>query len=99
MMQSLIKVPEVASTMREMSKEMMKVSTFKSFTHNLTLNNMCNIRHSIYDLQAGIIEEMMDETLDTVTGIDEDDMEEEIQKEVDKVGSSRDEFVKLSRIS
>ena len=28
---------------------------------------------------------MMDETLDTVTGIDADDMEEEIQQEVDKV--------------
>ncbi|KAK7604493.1 hypothetical protein V9T40_005679 [Parthenolecanium corni] len=58
MMQNLIKVPEVAATMREMSKEMMK---------------------------AGIIEEMMDETLDSVTGIDTEDMEEEIQNEVDKV--------------
>lgn len=28
---------------------------------------------------------MMDETLDSVTGIDTEDMEEEIQKEVDKV--------------
>lgn len=38
-------------------------------------------------MQAGIIEEMMDETLDTVTGVDTDDMEEEVQKEVDKVKS------------
>lgn len=28
---------------------------------------------------------MLDETLDTVTGIDVDDMEDEIQKEVEKV--------------
>ncbi|XKL66344.1 hypothetical protein PGB90_009764 [Kerria lacca] len=58
LVQNLIKVPEVAATMRDLSKEMMK---------------------------AGIIEEMMDETLDTVTGIDTEEMEEEIQKEVDKV--------------
>ncbi|XP_065210510.1 charged multivesicular body protein 3 [Planococcus citri] len=58
MMQNLVKVPEVAATMRDLSKEMMK---------------------------AGIIDEMLDETLDSVTGEDVDDMEEEIQTEVNKV--------------
>lgn len=58
MMQNLVKIPEVAATMRELSKEMMK---------------------------AGIIDEMLDETLDSVTGEDVDDMEEEIQTEVNKV--------------
>lgn len=55
-MQSLVRLPEVANTMREMSKEMMK---------------------------AGIIEEMMDETMESLE--DTDEMEEEAQSEVDKV--------------
>ncbi|XP_012222828.1 charged multivesicular body protein 3 [Linepithema humile] len=55
-MQSLIKVPEVAATMREMSKEMMK---------------------------AGIIEEMLDETMDSIE--DSEDMEDEADEEVDKI--------------
>lgn len=55
-MQALVKLPEVAATMRDMSKEMMK---------------------------AGIIEEMIDETMESLEDVDE--MEEEAQKEVDKV--------------
>lgn len=55
-MQALVKLPEVAASMREMSKEMMK---------------------------AGIIEEMIDETMESLEDVDE--MEEEAQKEVDKV--------------
>lgn len=55
-MQSLVRVPEVAQTMRDMSKEMMR---------------------------AGIIEEMLDETMSGME--DEDEMEEEAQTEVDKV--------------
>jgi len=55
-MQSLIRVPEIAATMREMSKEMMK---------------------------AGIIEEMLDETMDSIE--DSEDMEDEADVEVDKV--------------
>lgn len=55
-MQALVRLPEVAATMREMSKEMMK---------------------------AGIIEEMIDETMESLEDVDE--MEEEAQKEVDKV--------------
>ena len=55
-MQALIKVPEVASTMRELSKEMMK---------------------------AGIIEEMMDEALDSIE--DSEELEDAADEEVDKV--------------
>ncbi|XP_050436926.1 charged multivesicular body protein 3-like [Adelges cooleyi] len=56
-MHSLIKVPEVAATMRELSKEMTK---------------------------AGIIEEMLDDTMESVMD-DPEDMEEEAQSEIDKV--------------
>ncbi|XP_053697061.1 charged multivesicular body protein 3 [Sabethes cyaneus] len=55
-MQALVKLPEVAAAMREMSKEMMK---------------------------AGIIEEMIDETMESLEDVEE--MEEEAQKEIDKV--------------
>nr|CAG4638765.1 EOG090X0EF4 [Cyclestheria hislopi] len=55
-MQQLIKVPEIASTMRELSKEMMK---------------------------AGIIEEMLEDTLESFE--DTDELEEQAQEEVDKV--------------
>lgn len=55
-MQALVKLPEVAATMRDMSKEMMK---------------------------AGIIEEMIDETMESLE--DTEEMEEEAQSEVDKV--------------
>lgn len=55
-MQRLIRIPEVAHTMQEMSKEMMK---------------------------AGIIEEMLDETMDSFE--DTEEMEEAAQSEVDNV--------------
>lgn len=55
-MQALIRLPEVAQVMQEMSKEMMR---------------------------AGIIEEMLDETMSGVE--DEEEMEEAAQSEVDKV--------------
>lgn len=55
-MQTLVRVPEVAQTMRDMSKEMMK---------------------------AGIIEEMLDETMDSLE--DEEEMEDAAQEEIDKV--------------
>lgn len=55
-MQALVRLPEVAHTMQEMSKEMMR---------------------------AGIIEEMLDETMSAVE--DEEEMEEAAQSEVDKV--------------
>lgn len=55
-MQNLVRLPEIANVMREMSKEMMK---------------------------AGIIEEMLDETMESVD--DTEELEEEVQAEVDKV--------------
>ncbi|KAI1287251.1 Charged multivesicular body protein 3 [Halotydeus destructor] len=58
LMNNLMKVHEISSTMQELSREMMR---------------------------AGIIEEMMEETMENVTGMDEDEMEEEAQAEVDKV--------------
>lgn len=54
--QSLVRVPEVAATMRDMSREMMR---------------------------AGIIEEMLEDTMGSLE--DEEEMEEEAQEEVDKV--------------
>lgn len=36
-------------------------------------------------MKAGLIEEMIEETVDEVTGIDEDEMEEQVAAEVDKV--------------
>lgn len=64
-MQSLVRVPEVAATMRELSKEMMK---------------------------AGIIEEMLDETMESVE--DSEEVEDEADEEIDKV-SHLDMFKKL----
>ncbi|KAF3421722.1 hypothetical protein E2986_08751 [Frieseomelitta varia] len=55
-MQSLVRVPEVAATMRELSKEMMK---------------------------AGIIEEMLDETMEFVE--DSEEVEDEADEEIDKI--------------
>ncbi|CAG0900187.1 unnamed protein product [Darwinula stevensoni] len=56
-MHTLIKVPEVAATMQDLSKEMMR---------------------------AGIMEEMMDDTMESALG-DTDEMEEEAQQEIDKI--------------
>jgi len=56
-MQSLVKVPEVAHTMNELSKEMMR---------------------------AGIIEEMLDDTLSSAMD-DGEELEEEAQEQVDKI--------------
>jgi len=58
-----------------------------------TMNNLMKVTEISATMQelsremmrAGIMEEMMEETLDEVTGIDEEEMEEEIQAEVDKV--------------
>ncbi|KAG7277311.1 hypothetical protein CRUP_005845 [Coryphaenoides rupestris] len=55
-MQSLVKIPEIQATMRDLSKEMMK---------------------------AGIIEEMMEDTFESME--DGEDMEEEAEAEVDKI--------------
>lgn len=55
-MQSLVKIPEIQATMRDLSKEMMK---------------------------AGIIEEMMEDTFESME--DGEEMEEEAEAEVDKI--------------
>jgi len=55
---SLLSVPQLSSTMREMSVEMMK---------------------------AGIMQEMMDDTMETLDEGEDEEMEEEAQEEVDKV--------------
>ncbi|XP_069008320.1 charged multivesicular body protein 3 [Embiotoca jacksoni] len=55
-MQSLIKIPEIQATMRELSKEMMK---------------------------AGIIEEMLEDTFESME--DGEEMEEAAEEEVDKI--------------
>lgn len=55
-MQRLVRLPEIADTMREMSKEMTK---------------------------AGILEEMIEETMESLE--DTDQVEEEAQGEVDKI--------------
>ncbi|XP_003744328.1 charged multivesicular body protein 3 [Galendromus occidentalis] len=56
-MQALVKVPEVAQTMQELSREMMK---------------------------AGVIEEMMEDTMDEILDNNEE-LEEQAQEEIDKV--------------
>lgn len=55
-MQALIRLPEIAHTMQELSKEMMR---------------------------AGIIEEMLDDTMSSME--DEEEVEEAAQAELDKV--------------
>ncbi|CEQ40402.1 SPOSA6832_02037 [Sporobolomyces salmonicolor] len=74
---SLINVPQLSGTMREMSAEMMKVCSLSSrplVPHPLTSSK----------LQAGIMTEMMDDTMEMLDD-DEDELEEEAQGEVDKV--------------
>ncbi len=70
---SLIKLPQISQAMREMSMEMTKVrnaDTFICFVGSLIIR------------QAGILEEMLEDTLD----MDEDEeIEDEADAEVDKV--------------
>jgi charged multivesicular body protein 3 len=54
--QALVKIPEVAATMRELSKEMMK---------------------------AGILEEMMNDTFESLE--DQEELEEAAEEEIDNV--------------
>ncbi|CAG5866425.1 unnamed protein product [Menidia menidia] len=64
-MQSLVKIPEIQATMRELSKEMMKVSTVRD------------------NYGAGIIEEMLEDTFESME--DGEEMEEAAEEEVDKI--------------
>lgn len=71
MSNSLIKLPQISQSMREMSMEMTKVCS------------MCYVTYYVIDFhgQAGILEEMMDE----IAIDDDDELEEEADEEVDKV--------------
>lgn len=69
---SLIKLPQISQTMREMSMEMTKVRG--------CLITYCILTRTCY--QSGIMEEMMEDTLE----MDEDEeIEEEADAEIDKV--------------
>ena len=68
---NLVKIPQISATMRDMSMEMTKVRRL--------LQNMAALTR----MQAGIMEEMMDDALE---GLDEDpELEEEAEEEVDRV--------------
>ena len=70
----LVKLPQLSATMREMSMEMMKVRA--SIFADEGGFGLCGSRKS------GIMEEMMEESLDSV---DDEELEEEADAEVDKV--------------
>lgn len=74
---SLIKLPEISASMRAMSMEMMKVLEFPSCSYLSFLYLRLRL-----DSQAGIMEEMLDETLEME---DDEELEEEADQEVDKV--------------
>lgn len=79
----LVKLPEVSKVMREMSQEMMKVSQLSMPPPSFDLSALtpCHPR-----LQAGIMEEMLDDTLDSgVLGDDVEELEDEAEGEVDKI--------------
>ena len=57
-MQQLIKIPEVAATMRDLSKEMMKVYCINC------LYKFRFIKKFFVFFQAGIIEEMLEDTFE-----------------------------------
>jgi charged multivesicular body protein 3 len=68
---SLIKLPQISQTMREMSMEMTKVGRFGRAVVCLLM-----------DSQAGIMEEMLNDTLDME---EDEELEDEADAEVDKV--------------
>lgn len=68
----LIRLPQISQTMREMSMEMTKVSSYFAVMA-LTLMILS---------KAGILEEMLDDTLNVE---DDEELEEEADAEVDKV--------------
>ena len=87
-MQQLVKMPEIQKTMMEMSKEMMKVNI------NIYITKKVYIKYqhipvlpeyefiTIQYFQAGIMEEMMEDTMES---LEPEDLEEDIQLEVDKI--------------
>ncbi|KAK1236636.1 Vacuolar protein-sorting-associated protein 24 [Marasmius sp. AFHP31] len=68
---SLIKLPQISQTMREMSMEMTKVEAFSAYATNYLIPS-----------KAGIMEEMLEDTLEME---DDEELEEEADEEVDKV--------------
>lgn len=83
-MQNLVKVPEIQATMRELSKEMMKVWTAARNIERCyyPLSTMiCSKQKLIF--QAGIIEEMLEDTFESME--DGEEMEEAAEEEVDKI--------------
>jgi len=69
---ALIKLPQISQTMREMSMEMTKVRKHINVHSNI----------DVLSFKAGIMEEMLEDTLD----MDEDEeLEDEADAEVDKV--------------
>ena len=68
----LIRLPQISQTMREMSMEMTKVSSY-SVVMAITFMIL---------FKAGILEEMLDDTLNVE---DDEELEEEADAEVDKV--------------
>jgi hypothetical protein len=67
-MNNLVKLPQLGATMRVMAREMEKVSN----RHSLPANAP----------QAGLIDEMMNESLDDMDG---DAVEEEAAEEIEKI--------------
>ncbi|TFY68704.1 hypothetical protein EVJ58_g854 [Rhodofomes roseus] len=72
---ALIKLPQISQTMREMSMEMTKVRSCLCFRLHHAEGRLCI-------LKAGIMEEMLDDTLEME---DDEELEEEADEEVDKV--------------
>ena len=83
-MQQLVKMPEIQKTMMEMSKEMMKVNINIYITKEVF--NIPVLPEyefiTIQYFQAGIMEEMMEDTMES---LEPEDLEEDIQLEVDKI--------------
>ena len=83
-MQQLVKMPEIQKTMMEMSKEMMKVNINIYITKKVYFIPALPEYEfiTIQYFQAGIMEEMMEDTMES---LEPEDLEEDIQLEVDKI--------------
>uniref|UniRef100_A0A673US36 Charged multivesicular body protein 3 n=1 Tax=Suricata suricatta TaxID=37032 RepID=A0A673US36_SURSU len=89
-MQSLVKIPEIQATMRELSKEMMKGISFMNLNYmrsssawERSWRKLLEQQHIKLRTQAGIIEEMLEDTFESMD--DQEDMEEAAEMEIDKI--------------
>ncbi len=83
-MNSLVKIPEIQATMRELSKEMMTVRTWTLLQIFCSvMSRWAHVTSLTPHTQAGIIEEMLEDTLEGMD--DEEEMEEAAEAEVDKI--------------